>query len=177
MAVKRGQDVRTGDAISSGVKNPREMLRLNGINSVQRYLADEISGIYDKRDRTPLHRRNTEVVVRSLTNLSRVRDPGSNPDLLRNDFTTTSSVSAFNSKLRPGQKPVMFEPVLKGTNMMPLEMQQDWMAKMQVKELKDTLLEGVANGSRANLHGTHPIPGIAYGKEFGLGTDKEPWLY
>jgi len=175
LAVKQGQAVKRGDALSSGPKNPRHMLPLTGIGSVQRYLTDEIVAVYNKK--TPLHRRNAEVVVRSLTNLSAVNDPGSHYGLLRGDTTATSEINSFNSKLSAGKKPVQHTPILKGVNIMPLEMQTDWLARMQATRLKTSLEDGAAQGWKSNIHSRHPIPGMAYGKEFGLGTEQAPWLY
>jgi hypothetical protein len=74
-------------------------------------------------------------------------------------------------------KPVQHTPVLKGTNVLPNELSEDWLARMQNDRVKDTLLQGVAKGWKSDLHGVHPVPGMAYGAEFGIGTNKEPWLY
>lgn len=175
VVVKIGQEVKKGDSLSSGFKNPREMLPLTGLSAVQRYLSDELSDIYGNI--SPLQRRNVEVVVRSLTNLSEVHDPGSHPDFVRGDYAPTSALIAHNANLKPGEKPIKHVPILKGTNIMPIEMQTDWLARMQTTRLKDTLLEGVAKGWKSNIHGTTPIPGMAVGAHFGLGTEEAPWLY
>jgi DNA-directed RNA polymerase subunit beta' len=175
LAVEKGQSIRKGDALSSGPKNPHEMLPLTGLGSVQRYMTDEIQKLYPHQ--TPLHRRNTEVVVRAMTNLSLVNDPGAHPDLLQGDRMPTSKINAFNGQLGSGKRPVQHTPVLKGTNVLPNEMQEDWLARMQNDRVKDTLLQGVAKGWSTDLHGNHPIPGMAYGAEFGTGTETEPWLY
>jgi DNA-directed RNA polymerase subunit beta' len=173
--VKKGQTIKKGDALTMGPKNPHEMLPLTGLESVQRYLTEELSDAYDNRE--GIHRRNTEVFVRSLTNLGRVKDPGHRDDLLHGDPVPISEIRAFNRGLGSGKKPVQVEPYLRGTNLLPKEMQTDWMARMQHSGLKDTILTGAARGWKSNLHGTHPVPGMAYGKEFGKGTDDEPWSY
>ena len=173
--MKKGQTIKKGDALTMGPKNPHEMLPLTGLESVQRYLTEELSDAYDNRE--GIHRRNTEVFVRSLTNLGRVKDPGHRDDLLHGDPVPISEIRAFNRGLGSGKKPVQVEPYLRGTNLLPKEMQTDWMARMQHSGLKDTILTGAARGWKSNLHGTHPVPGMAYGKEFGKGTDDEPWSY
>ena len=173
--VKKGSEVKKGDSLSSGVKNPHQMLPLTGIGSVQRYLTEEMDKVYDKR--SPLHRRNIEVFVRSMTNLSVVNDPGSDPDTLKGDMRPTSEIAAFNSDLGSGGKPIRYTPVLKGSNIIPLEQSTDWLARMQATRLKDTVLEGVAQGWRSNIHGPHPIPSMALGASFGEGAEDKPWLY
>jgi DNA-directed RNA polymerase subunit beta' len=177
LAVKRGSSVKPGDALSSGTKNPLELLKTTkNIGAVQRYLTDEIWNVY--HDKSPVRKRNIETFVRAVTNLSVVTDSGDHPTLLPGDRTATSSVASFNSQIAgTKKKPVVYEPVLQGINMLPLEMQTDWMARLQSRELKSTILDAAAEGWRSMLHGTHPIPGMAWGREFGLGTKEQPWLY
>jgi DNA-directed RNA polymerase subunit beta' len=175
VAVKRGQTVSKGEALTAGPKNPHDMLPLSGLPSVQRYLTDEIHNVY--KNEGPVKRRNVEVFVRSMTNLGEVLDPGDHPVLLRGDRTPVAEVSTYNSKLGAGAKPVIHRPMLKGVSLLPLEMQTDWLAKMQSSRLKQTVIDAAAEGWKTELHSTHPIPGMAYGKDFGKGTPEKPYLY
>lgn len=175
LTVKKGDEMKKGDALSDGPKNPREMLARTNINAVQQYLTDEIWNTY--KDEGPVRRRNIETFVRAMTNLCEVSDPGSHDSLVRGDHAATSEIVAFNRGLKSGQKEVIYKPILQGINMLPLELQTDWIARLQRIGLKSTILDAAAEGWKSVLHSTHPIPGMAYGKEFGLGTEKEPWLY
>lgn len=169
LAVSVGQQVKKGESLSSGSKNPHEMLPLTGLSSVQRYLADELEGLYDTD--SPLHRRNTEVMVRALTNLGEVEDPGDHEEALHGDVRTISELHAFNRQLPKGGRPVQFRPILKGSNVIPLEMQEDWIARLQSRRLRETLLEGAAQGWTSDVHGPHPIPAMAMGAQFGHPTE------
>ena len=44
---------------------------------------------------------------------------------------------------------------------------KDWLAKLHGSYLKSNLLSDVQSVSESNIHGTHPIPAIAYGVELG----------
>ena len=55
---------------------------------------------------------------------------------------------------------------------MPRVMQDDWMAKLNYNRLTKTLTDAAAEGSVSDLHGLHPIPGAAYGAEFGMTKKK-----
>jgi hypothetical protein len=83
----------------------------------------------------------------------------------------------FNRKLPSGKKMVEHEPILSGVDILPLDLHEDWIARLQSRNLRQTLIDAASEGWRSELHSTHPIPGMAYAKEFGRGTDKEPWLY
>lgn len=173
--VKAGQTIRKGDTISAGPKDPLELLPLTGIGSVQRYITDELSSLY--RGQSALHRRNAEVVVRNLTNLSEIVDPGSAHDYLRGDKVATSEVENINRNLKDGEKPIKYRPMLKSVAMLPLETREDFMAKMQATKIKRTLLDAAAEGWSSDIHDVHPVPGMAFGKEFGKGTPQRPYVY
>jgi hypothetical protein len=175
MSVKKGDEVKKGEAITDGPKNPRDMLARTNMNEVQQYLTNEIHDIY--KTEGPVRRRNVETFVRTMTNLCEIKDSGSHDSLMRGDHIATSEVVAFNRALKPGQKEVIYKPILQRVEALPLELQTDWLARLQSTNLKKTILDASAEGWRSLLHGTHPIPGMAYGKSFGEGTEKEPWLY
>jgi DNA-directed RNA polymerase beta subunit/DNA-directed RNA polymerase beta' subunit len=175
LAIKKGDSIKKGDALSSGPKNPLEMLPLTGISSVQRYISDEMEKTLGGGSN--IQRRNTEVFVRALTNLGQVQDTGGREDVLKGDLKPVSELRAMNKDLPKGGKHVQFTPILKGTNLLPTEMQTDWLARMQSGGIKDTLLSGAAEGWRSDIHGVHPIPGMAYGKSFGKPPGGEPWKY
>ena len=123
-----------------------------------------------------MHRRNTEVFVRALTNLSVIDDSGDHPDLLKGDKIPTSLVSKYNQEMKGGRN-IVARPVLKGTNVLPNENKTDCMARLQFKDLKRTILDGAAESWSSELHGIHPVPGMAFGAEFGLGTPTQGWKY
>jgi DNA-directed RNA polymerase subunit beta' len=177
LKVKSGEDVKKGDAISSGPKNPREMRELVGMNHVQSYLVNEIQNVYGKEFRgAPISRRNTETFVRAMTNLSVVRDPGGHEGLLPGDKVPTSEIVAYNSGVSR-DKQIEYDPLLQGVEHLPLDLQEDWIARLQSRDLRKTVLDAAAEGWKSEIHSTHPIPGMAYAKEFGKGTKAQPWLY
>jgi len=169
MAVMVGDKVRKGAPITGGSVNPHEMLPLTGIEPVQNYLAGEIHKLYADEG---IKRRNTEVVVRAMTNVTQVRDPGDNSDFIRGDFANTSEVQALNRAELRGKNPIRHQPILKGVRQIPQDVQEDWMARLNHEGLKRTVIEGAQRGWISNIHGPHPIPGLVYGAEFGIGTDE-----
>lgn len=61
-----------------------------------------------------------------------------------------------------------FEPVMKPISRTPL-LHPDWLAKLGHRNLKNVILEGAAFGEPALIHGTHPVPALVFGEEFGAG--------
>lgn len=173
LLVTPGTKVKMGEALTSGPKNPRDVLRLSGVTAVQKYLTDELWDAY--KGEGPVKRRNIETFVRSMTDLGEVKNPGSHPDFLQGDRVSISAVSEFNRNRPVGSKPVVVQPILQSAEMLPVEASTDWLARMQSRDLKKTVLDAAAEGWKSMLHSTHPIPGMAYGKEFGKST--VPWEY
>jgi DNA-directed RNA polymerase subunit beta' len=166
--VKVGDQVKKGLPISSGVINPHEMLPLTGMEPVQNYITDELHALYAPEG---IKRRNTEVVVRSMTDVTKISDPGDYYDLIKGDFANTSQVQYLNRTQLKGLNPIKHSPILKGVKKIPQDVIEDWLARLNHEGLKSTVIEGAQQGWSSNIHGSHPIPGIAYGAEFGLGED------
>ncbi len=168
LTVKRGDDIEKGMALSDGLVNPRELLELKGIEAVQDFIVQEMHALLKMA--APVRRRNVEVVVRALTNVTRVRDADKHPDWISEDVRPTSQVKAWNR--RNPDKRVSHNPYLSGINILPLEMSEDWVARLNYQRLGNTIMEGAARGWKSNVHGFHPIPAVALGIEFGQGKEK-----
>jgi DNA-directed RNA polymerase subunit beta' len=169
-----GQHFDAGDHLSDPsrtVLNPHHLYEATGsIEKVQNHLTSEVYGLYQKEG---IKRRAIETVIRAMSNLTKIRDAGDSPGVLRGEFRPMSTVNRMNQELlKNKQVPIEHEPVLKGVQAMPLALQEDWMAKLQHERLRGMLTEAAATAGVSHIHGTHPIPGIAFGSEFGL-TSKD----
>ncbi|WP_394831783.1 hypothetical protein LVJ94_35230 [Pendulispora rubella] len=165
-----GMHIEAGTPLSDPnrtVVNPRDLFRATGsIDRVRDHLTSEVYGLY--RDEG-VRRRAIETVVRAMSDLTRVEDPGDDPHVLRGEFRSLSGVHARNRELeKEGLRPIEHSPTLKGVETMPLSLQEDWLAKLQHRDLRDTLMQAAATRGVSNIHSLHPVPAMAYGAEFGL---------
>lgn len=62
--------------------------------------------------------------------------------------------------------PPDFTPYMPGLRAVP-QHEKDWMAQLGSSYLKGNLLKQVHRGGESDIHGLHPLPGIAKGVEFG----------
>lgn len=167
---KVGLHVDRGQMLSDPARtlvNPHDLYKATGsIESVQNYLADEVYGLYKDEG---IKRQHVETVVKAMSNLTKIDEPGDYEGVLRGEFHPTSVISEVNRGLvKQGKQPIKHTPVLKGVDMMPLSVQEDWMAKLQHQRLSETILDAASTQGVSHLHGSHPVPGMAYGAEFGL---------
>lgn len=165
--LKKGVEVKKGAALSGGSINPHELLDLTGIEHTQGHLANALYDIYKDEG---IRRRNVEVVVKGLTNLTKIEHPGSSDEFIRGDFAPTTRVAAINRSLPKDAKPIVHKPVLKGVDIMPLAMQEDWMAKLNHERLATTVVEAAQRGWASHIHGLHPVPAVAYAAEIGRSS-------
>lgn len=168
--LKLGMHIAAGDSLSDPNRtfvNPHDLYKATGsIDKVQNHLAAEMYDLYKEEG---IKRRHVETVVKAMSNLTKVVQPGDADGILRGEFQPLSVVQKMNSQLvKDGREPIEHVPVLKGVNMMPLSVQEDWMAKLQHQKLRTTIADSAAIGGSAHIHGLHPVPAIAYGAEFGL---------
>jgi len=171
--IRVGETVKRGDQLTSGPVNPHELLPLTNVNKVQGHLAGELHSIYGSQG---IRRRNSEVLVRAISSVTKVEDSGGHPDLLRGDFANTAMIQDWNKKHKDAA-PVRHVPVLRGVKQVPLDVQEDWMARLNHQNLKSTVIEAAQQGWSSDLHGTNPVPSLVYGVEFGKGTKEKPWRY
>ena len=158
LRVKKGDQIRRGMRLSSGPINPIDLLDKTDINTVQRYISEEMHNVYGSQGIT---RRNLEVVTRTLTNLSRVDDPGSADGILRGDMISTSLARSLSDK------GVKFTPIMRGVETLPLDRSRDWGDRLLYRRLRDTIKKGANQGWKSDIHGLSPIPGIMLSAELG----------
>jgi DNA-directed RNA polymerase subunit beta' len=163
--IRPGTEIQRGQRLSEGHISPHTLLAATkDIHTVQNHLTDEMyTGLYEKEG---VRRRNVEVAVRSLTNLTKIKDPG-HSDWFHGDVVPRSVVEEHNRKLPKGHKEVEHEPFLKGVVQIPSLASTNWMARLNYQRIHDTIQQAAGQGWTAELHGSNPVPGIAHGAEFG----------
>jgi DNA-directed RNA polymerase subunit beta' len=158
--VKKGQTVKAGEALTSGVVDPREVLAITkSLPAAQRSLTDSLVGLYKKFG---IDARNVEVLVRSMTNLAVVDDAGTS-DKLVGEYVPYYAAQAWNAEHDNSMK---VTPVIKGLTSLP-QYRDTWLESIGYRGIKTTLARAAATGERARLHSTHPVPAWIRGVEFG----------
>ncbi|MEA3019035.1 MAG: DNA-directed polymerase subunit beta, partial [Actinomycetota bacterium] len=73
--VIEGQEIKAGDAIVEGPRDPKELLEIKGVRETQQYLVLEVQKVY--RDQgVSIHDKHIEVIVRQMTRRVGVQEPG-----------------------------------------------------------------------------------------------------
>ena len=164
-----GMKVERGQMLSDPNRtliNPHRLYEATGdMGRVQHFMADELHKIYEDEG---VRKRAVETVVRAMGNVTKISDPHDHPDLLRGQFYSRSAINKINQeRQQKGQKLIEHTPSLIGVDLLPLAATEDWMAVLNHQKLRSSIKRNAALGAVSELHGAHPIPGLAYGAEFG----------
>jgi DNA-directed RNA polymerase subunit beta' len=180
-----GDAVKKGDSLShpEAIINPRHVLdATKDIHAVQNLLTQQLHspatkdpnqtvapGLYEREG---VRRRNIEVAVRAMTNLTRIKDPGdSHWDM--GDVAPHAIIEEWNRNRDKTEKAIVHEPELRGSGQMS-EASRDWMARLNYQRLHDTVQAAAAQSWKSDIHGSNPIPGYAQGAEFGKPPAGKP---
>lgn len=162
--VKPGHQFNVGDQLTHGDPNMHKLLATKGIEATQDWMVDRIGKIYEKEN---VLRRHVELVVRNSTGTVQVTDPGDHSGILKGDHLQKTVVDELNRTTLAGKSPIKAAPVLKATEVITGLKQPDWMGRLQSTRLQQHVITAAALGEKSDIHGLHPIPGLAYGQGFG----------
>jgi DNA-directed RNA polymerase subunit beta' len=164
--IKPGYTFQRGEQLTEGDPNLRDLLKTRGIEAAQDFMVDRIGKIYEKED---VLRRHVELTVRNATSTVQVVDPGDHPSILRGDHLQKSVVDEVNRTTLKGKRPIQVKPFLEPTQTTTARRQKDWIARLMTNNLQQHLITAATHGEKSDIHGLHPIPGLAYAREFGHG--------
>ena len=94
--VKQNENVDKGTRISSGTRDPRDVLRIMGVLPMRTALVEDLADVY-KRAGPYVKQKHFETVVRAITDSARVRNSGSS-DYVEGDIVPFNQVRVENAK-------------------------------------------------------------------------------
>src|SRR5690606_39164541 len=113
LRVEKGAQVKAGDQLTEGAKNPKEILRIQGREACQIYLLEEVQKVYRSQG-VGIHDKHIEVGLRQLLRRIMVRATG-DTDLLPGELVERFVLEDINNEVvAQGGKPARGEPVVLG---------------------------------------------------------------
>ncbi len=111
--VSTGQHVHAGDALTPGSKNIRDLLRYTNIETVQKYISEEVQKVYTKEN-VPINDKHLEIIIRQMTRKLVVTLEG-DTELIPGQLVTKQRFEEANKKAFDlGLKPAVAVPVVQG---------------------------------------------------------------
>ena len=145
------QKITKGQALTSGPLNPHDIIRLSGIDTVQKYLVDEVQRVYRSQG-VEIADKHVEVVVRQMTKKVKIEDSG-DTKLLPGELTESKLVDIENDKAKEiGGAPATHYPVLLGITKASLNT-ESFISAASFQETTRVLTEAAVEGKKDQLRG------------------------
>jgi len=151
IVVSTGDDVIAGQALTSGPKNPQQILSIQGRDAVQRYMIDQVQKVYRSQG-VPIHNKHVELIVSQMLRKVRIDDPG-DTELLPGELVDRQNYEKINASiLAEGGEPATASPVLLGITRASLNM-DSFLAAASFQETTRVLTESAVTGEVDYLRG------------------------
>ena len=151
LLINQGDALEAGQSLTTGPKDPKEVLQINGVRTCQEYLVDEVQKTY--RDQgVEVHDKHVEMIVRQM--LRRVRIVKSNDsEFLPNELADTTQFRKTNQELvKDGKVPAEGRPELMGITKASLAT-DSWLSAASFQETTRVLTEAAMKRSSDSLSG------------------------
>ena len=149
--VASGDHVVAGEPMTSGPKNPQQILRIQGREAVQHYLIEEVQKVYRSQGVT-IHNKHIEIIISQMLRKVRIDSPG-DTELLPGELVDRQPYEDINAGiLAEGGEPATASPVLLGITRASLSM-ESFLAAASFQETTRVLTEAAVNGDIDYLRG------------------------
>ncbi|MCH1512033.1 MAG: DNA-directed RNA polymerase subunit beta' [Acidimicrobiales bacterium] len=166
LEVLDGQEIAAGDAIIEGPRDPKELLEIQGMRETQRYLVEQVQGVY--RDQgVSIHDKHIELIVRQMTRRVLVLEPGDSEFLPGESIDRRLYVEANRELVQAGKKPAEARPQLMGITKASLAT-ESWLSAASFQETTRVLTEAAIESKSDDLIGLKE--NIIIGKLIPAGT-------
>ncbi|MBU1088896.1 DNA-directed RNA polymerase subunit beta' [Patescibacteria group bacterium] len=151
LSVSDGDLVAKGLQFCSGSLDVREILAVKGIGAAQKYLIDNIQGVYESQG-ISVHDKHFEILVKEMSDKVKVENPGDSI-FLYGQFITRSVYNSTNDELKKTRgKPVRGRKVLLGLIQSSLTT-DSWLSAASFQQTTNILTEASLLGEVDNLIG------------------------
>ncbi|WP_373894590.1 DNA-directed RNA polymerase subunit beta' [Virgibacillus natechei] len=166
MKVSVGDEVEAGAPLTEGSIDPKDLLRIKGVEGVQDYLLREVQRVY-RMQGVEIGDKHVEVMVRQMLRKIRVIESGDTTELPGALLELHQFTDANRTVLSEGQQPATGKPVLLGITKASLET-DSFLSAASFQETTRVLTDAAIKGKRDELLGLKE--NVIIGKLVPAGT-------
>jgi len=146
-----GQVVTKGETIVDGPAEPQDILRLQGVEALARYIIDEVQDVY-RLQGVKINDKHIEVIVRQMLRRVRVTEAGDTNFILGEQVERADLLDENDRVLAEGKEPAKFEYVLLGITKASLST-DSFISAASFQETTRVLTEAAILGKKDDLRG------------------------
>ncbi len=151
LLVNDQSQVRAGDPLTAGPRNPHDILSIQGTEDLQRYLVDEVQQVYRSQG-VAIHDKHIEIILRQMLRRVEVKSIGDSdfiPDQIVDRFEFQENCAKV---LAEGGEPATAKPVLLGVTRASLRT-NSFLAAASFQETTRVLTQAAVSGTHDWLQG------------------------
>ena len=149
--VHDGQVVNKGEKIVEGEPDPHDILRLQGVEALARYITDEVQDVY-RLQGVKINDKHIEVIVRQMLRRVTIVEPG-DTKFIKSEQVERAELLAENDRvIAEGKIPATFEHMLLGITKASLST-DSFISAASFQETTRVLTEAAIMGKRDELRG------------------------
>jgi DNA-directed RNA polymerase subunit beta' len=151
--VHDGQVVNKGESIVDGPADPHDILRLLGVESLARYVTDEVQDVY-RLQGVKINDKHIEVIVRQMLRRVQVTDAGDTRFIVGEQVERSDLLDENDKVLAEGadKRPAIYEHMLLGITKASLST-DSFISAASFQETTRVLTEAAIMGKRDELRG------------------------
>ena len=151
LLVKDGDQVKAGDRLTSGPKNPHDILSIQGTGELQQYMVNEVQQVYRSQG-VGIHDKHIEIILRQMLRRVEVKSIGDS-DFIPDQVVDKGVFQDNCGKvLAEGGEPATAEPVLLGITRASLRT-DSFLAAASFQETTRVLTQAAVSGQHDYLRG------------------------
>jgi DNA-directed RNA polymerase subunit beta' len=151
LIVQDGDYIKKGEPMTEGPINPHDVLRVMGVERVQRFLVDEVQMVYRSQG-VEIGDKHVETIVRQMTRKMKVDDPG-DTTLLPGEMVDVLELDREQQMITDKEgKNAITTPILLGITKASLNT-ESFISAASFQETTRVLTEAAIEGKKDWLHG------------------------
>lgn len=151
LAVKDGETIEAGTALSHGPLDIKDVLLIRGLRAAQEYLVHEVQKVYESQG-IPINDKHFEVIARKMSDELRITTPG-DTQFLPGELTSKSAFEEENEKtVAAGGEASSAQQIVLGITRRSLYT-ESWLSAASFEQTTDVLTESSLLGREDKLLG------------------------
>ena len=149
--VHDGQVVNKGELLVDGPADPHDILHLQGVEALARYITDEVQDVY-RLQGVKINDKHIEVIVRQMLRRVQIIEPGGTRFILGEQVERSDLLDENDRVMSEGKAPASYEHVLLGITKASLST-DSFISAASFQETTRVLTEAAIMGKKDDLRG------------------------
>ncbi len=151
LIVEKGDEVKAGQQLVEGTIDPKELLRVTDIETVQKYIINEVQRVYQSQS-VDISDKHIEIIVRQMTRRLTVILEGDTDLLPGSQISISQLIEANKKAFANGLKPAVARPILLGITKASLK-SESFLSAASFQETTRVLTDATIRGMHDPLVG------------------------